>query len=105
MSYSIIMSRRKRAWRVRPNADRAPDVDVRPVPPSMDSASAEGLRVPALSQPKVGRGDYEALGRAVWNRILHVATAHVRIAITRGRLKPPSAFACVDCGAPAKHYD
>jgi hypothetical protein len=35
----------------------------------------------------------------------HAAIMAVRYAIRMGRLKPPSDFACVDCGDPADRYD
>ena len=37
-----------------------------------------------------------------YKRYAHLA---VRQAIKRGELPPINALTCVDCGAPAKHYD
>lgn len=38
-------------------------------------------------------------------RAKEAAQAQVHKEIKAGRMKPATAYACVDCGAPAKHYE
>jgi hypothetical protein len=89
-----------------------PHLDVPAMRPSVGAEEIEGLRLPEVSQPPMGRTDayatlYTEIGRVVWDRARRRAASAVNMAVQAGALAPLSGgeAQCVDCGRVATIYE